>query len=147
MLRPFIAIAVALVAITGGTWYLTRGPGDEEPVARPTNEDLASQAVVRVAVPADFTERERQGASLFEDNCAGCHGVNAAGSDNGPPLVHMIYEPGHHADESFLLAAERGVRSHHWEFGDMPPVDGVDRTDVELIVRYVRLLQRANGIR
>jgi hypothetical protein len=38
------------------------------------------------------------------------------------------------------------VRAHHWRFGNMPPVDGVNRAEVEKIVAYVRALQRANGI-
>ncbi len=61
---------------------------------------------------------------------------------SAPPLVHKIYEPGHHADGAFLLAVSRGVRAHHWPFGDMPPVDGVSQEDVQKIVAYVRALQR-----
>jgi hypothetical protein len=44
-----------------------------------------------------------------------------AGTDKGPPLVHNIYNPGHHAAGAFFLAAKTGVRSHHWPYGDMPP--------------------------
>ena len=64
-----------------------------------------------------------------------------------PPLVHRIYEPSHHGDMAFVLAARNGVRAHHWPFGDMPPV-GQPLTDGELaaIIAYVRELQRANGI-
>ena len=64
----------------------------------------------------------------------------------GPPLVHIIYEPSHHADAAFILAAERGVRAHHWSFGDMPPRPGVSRMEVMEIVRYVRWLQRESGV-
>jgi len=39
-----------------------------------------------------------------------------------------------------------GVRGHHWPFGDMPPVEGVTRGDVTMIIAYIRELQRANGI-
>src|SRR3546814_5818671 len=35
-----------------------------------------------------------QGKIAFDGNCATCHGVNAAGTGNGPPLVHNIYNPG-----------------------------------------------------
>ena len=75
-----------------------------------------------------------------------CHGENATGTEQGPPLVHKIYEPGHHADASFYRAVERGVRSHHWPFGNMPPIPGVSRKDVTRILAFVRELQRANGI-
>jgi len=44
------------------------------------------------------------------------------------------------------LAAKNGVRSHHWRFGDMPPVDGVTNADVMMIARYIRELQKENGI-
>ena len=63
-----------------------------------------------------------------------------------PPLVHIIYEPGHHGDESFQRAVALGVRAHHWRFGNMAPVEGLTREDVALIVAYIRELQRANGI-
>lgn len=83
---------------------------------------------------------------LFERNCAECHGENAAGSENGPPLVHKIYEPGHHGDAAFYLAARNGVRAHHWNFGNMPPRPDVTEPQIAAIVAYVRELQQANGI-
>ena len=85
-------------------------------------------------------------AALYATNCAACHGQGGAGSDKGPPLIHKIYEPGHHADASFYRAVSQGVRSHHWPFGDMPPVDGLSDDEVGRIFPYVRELQRAAGI-
>lgn len=95
------------------------------------------------AVPAEFAS----GAELYAASCAACHGEAALGTTVGPPLVHIIYEPNHHADISFIFAAERGVQAHHWGFGDMPPVPGVTREQVTEIVGYVRWLQREAGIR
>ena len=86
------------------------------------------------------------GAALFASHCAACHGAGAVGTDQGPPLVHRIYEPGHHGDEAFYRAVSEGVRGHHWPFGDMAPVPGVSREDVGSIIAYVRGLQRAAGI-
>jgi len=86
------------------------------------------------------------GEALFNQKCAVCHGLQAAGSPQGPPLVHRYYEPGHHSDMSFVLAVRRGVRAHHWRFGNMPPVPGVSDADIQAIVAYVRALQRAKGI-
>ncbi|WP_269586208.1 c-type cytochrome [Roseibium sp. Sym1] len=84
---------------------------------------------------------------MFRENCSACHGENAAGREKlGPPLVHRIYEPGHHGDGAFFLAVQQGVRAHHWPFGNMPPVAGVPHNDVENIIVYVRRLQQANGI-
>ena len=86
------------------------------------------------------------GEAKFSANCAACHGVRAVGTKQGPPLVHKIYEPNHHADMAFQRAAENGVRAHHWEFGNMPKIEGVSSADVEQIIRYVRWLQREAGI-
>ena len=86
------------------------------------------------------------GKALFARHCMRCHGPEARGTRIGPPLVHRIYEPSHHADAAFFLAVKRGVRSHHWKFGDMPPVPGLGPEEVALIVKYVRRLQRAAGI-
>jgi mono/diheme cytochrome c family protein len=87
-----------------------------------------------------------RGEQLFAANCAACHGPVGEGATTGPPLVHVIYEPGHHSDESFQIAVLRGVQAHHWEFGDMPPVSGLSREEVADITAYVRELQREAGI-
>ena len=100
---------------------------------------------IRVTVPSLSTDAQ-EGQVIFEANCAGCHGEDAAGSDQGPPLVHKIYEPSHHGDQSFLAAVRNGVRRHHWQYGNMPPQPGVSNRQVTQIVTYVRELQRANGI-
>ncbi len=101
--------------------------------------------LVSVTVPT-LTETGRTGETVFNANCAACHGENASGSDKGPPLVHDIYNPGHHGDRSFFAAATRGVRRHHWNFGDMEPQPQVTRKDMAAIIAYVRELQVANGI-
>ena len=87
------------------------------------------------------------GAQLFASRCAGCHGPSASGSDKGPPLVHQIYEPGHHADASFNRAVRQGVKSHHWSFGDMMPIPGITDEQIGQIVSYVRNLQVKNRIK
>lgn len=86
------------------------------------------------------------GAQLFDTNCAGCHGAGASGTDKGPPLVNKIYEPGHHSDASFIRAVRQGVQSHHWSFGDMPPIPSVTDDQINQIVSFVRALQVKNGI-
>ena len=93
-----------------------------------------------------LSDAAREGEELFNASCSVCHGVNAAGTSQGPTLIDRIYHPGHHPDFSIRNAVRKGVRQHHWLFGDMPPVDGVSADDVEKIICYVRELQRANGI-
>ena len=103
--------------------------------------------IVEVAIPLALTSDAEIGKRAFEAKCAACHGVNAVGQNGvAPPLVHRIYEPNHHSDMAFVLAAKNGVRSHHWNFGDMPPVKGLTDADVKHIARYIRELQKENGI-
>jgi len=128
-------IAVAAILI----WRFALQPAPQETTA-------AGVPLVEVTVPA-LSGEASAGEALFNANCASCHGKNAAGQDGvAPPLVHVIYEPNHHGDAAFHIAAQRGVRAHHWPFGDMPPVEGVSDGEVDKIVAYVRTLQRANGI-
>jgi len=87
------------------------------------------------------------GKKQFGTHCASCHGVALQGSDKGPPLLHRIYEPSHHADIAFQLAVKNGVRAHHWQFGDMAPLPQVTPDDVAHITAYVRAEQRKAGIR
>lgn len=94
----------------------------------------------------NLTADEERGEEAFNIYCAVCHGRDAAGQGGvAPPLVHPIYKPGHHSDEAFFRAAQNGARAHLWQFGDMPPVDGI--TEIASIVTYVRALQRFNGVK
>lgn len=86
------------------------------------------------------------GQQVFQENCAACHGETAGGTDNGPPLVHDIYNPGHHGDQAFYAAVVRGAQQHHWSFGNMPSQPQVSREQTAAIIRYIRDLQVANGI-
>ena len=94
------------------------------------------------AIPAEF----RPGEAKFAAHCAACHGARAVGTSQGPPLIHKIYEPNHHADIAFQRAALYGVRAHHWDFGNMPKIDGVSPDDIDQIIKYIRWLQRQAGI-
>ncbi len=127
------ALVAGFVLVAGFSLLvmLTRRPAPPERARPPASEDMAQVS---------------QGKALFARHCMRCHGPEARGSRIGPPLVHRIYEPSHHSDAAFHLAVARGVKSHHWEFGDMAPVPGVRPAEVRLIVKYVRRLQRAAGI-
>ena len=104
-------------------------------------------AMVQVTLPETLSANAQIGKRVFDVKCAACHGANAAGQNGvAPPLVHKIYEPSHHADIAFLRAAQYGVRSHHWSFGNMPAIEGLTSGDVQMVADYVRELQRANGI-
>ncbi len=141
-------------AAARATVEFTAAYGEEMAAARPEYEAhqlaidrfRAAGAASRAGVVAAAQPAADEGAALFERKCAECHGREAKGTDKGPPLVHRIYEPSHHADAAFYLAVRQGVRSHHWPFGDMPPVEGVANEEIAQIVGYVRGLQRVAGI-
>jgi cytochrome c len=147
---------VAFFVIGGGlaVWGKINAP-DTAPqpqghsMTPPDTSAIAEGApIAEVALPAELSPDAQIGKRAFEAKCATCHGANAAGQNGvAPPLVHQIYEPGHHSDAAFVLAARNGVPSHHWDFGNMAPVDGLTDADVKYIARYVRELQRENGIR
>tara|TARA_R110000751_G_C13791426_1_gene482163 strand:+ start:1889 stop:2308 length:420 start_codon:yes stop_codon:yes gene_type:complete len=117
-------------------------------LSSPGGIDAASdgKALTEVNVPV-LSNAEKAGEAAYNKNCASCHGINAAGKEGlAPPLVHRIYEPNHHGDMSFVLAAKQGTRQHHWRYGNMPPVRGVSDGEIANIIAYVRRLQSANGI-
>ncbi len=133
-MRLVIGVAAA-AAVAVAAWVLwPEGHDTHRPGGRPPSQTTAS--------PTAGTP----GEAIFNQKCAVCHGPRAVGSPQGPPLVHKYYEPGHHSDMAFVLAVRRGVRAHHWRFGNMPPVPGLSDADVRAVIDYVRALQRANGI-
>ena len=112
-----------------------------------TAEPQVGEPIESVLVPDQISDLGLLGKNIFDLKCQSCHGINAAGRHEiGPPLVHKIYEPSHHSDQSFYRAVALGVRSHHWPFGNMAAVEGLTKGDVKAIISYVRELQRENGI-
>jgi len=87
-----------------------------------------------------------RGQTVFNANCARCHGVNAVGTNRGPRLIHDIYNPGHHGDAAFYRAAKMGSPQHHWSFGNMPPQPQVNDAQIASIISFIREVQVANGI-
>lgn len=142
-MNRFIGMAVLLLAGVGAGGWLYSQSGRQETLL---TDGEAIAMVKKVRVP-QLTGLQIEGKAHFEKNCAACHGTNAAGRQGtAPPLVHKIYEPNHHADFAFYMAASRGVRAHHWPFGDVPKIEDVSKSEVGKIIEYVRALQRANGI-
>ena len=145
--RAAILLALAALIGLGGYLYIYLDLNGYGATAGKDAATGSGSPMVTVSVPATLSARARIGKRTYEANCAACHGRNAAGQEGvAPPLVHVIYERGHHGDESFRRAVALGVRAHHWGFGDMAPVEGLSRRDVAGVVAYIRELQRANGI-
>ena len=129
--RQWIVLGVLVVAIAAAwIWFAQLRSGASS---------------VSVTMP-ELSRSAKTGQGHFEMYCALCHGGSGGGTDQGPPLAHKIYEPGHHSDGAFFLAVQRGVRQHHWSFGDMPAQPQVTRGQAALIVEFIREVQAANGI-
>ncbi len=95
--------------------------------------------------PADTASSSARGAELYAANCASCHGNDLRGTDRGPSQLSIVYEPSHHPDDSYRSAIENGVRQHHWGFGNMPPISGLDDADVDEIIAFIRAEQERQG--
>lgn len=145
MNKRYVLPVAILSAVVVGALIFQRGANDE---VRSGNENASlDTALVQIILPETISAYAEIGERAFEAKCASCHGVDGVGRNGAaPPLIHKIYEPSHHGDESFQRAVSLGVRSHHWPFGDMPPVAGLTRAEVTMIIAYIREIQQANGI-
>ncbi len=142
MTRKYLLIGACAVAAAAA--YILLRPAPTNDIA--STAPIEGNAMVAIQLPP-IEGNAAIGQRIFENVCAACHGSYAVGVEGaGPPLIHVIYEPSHHADESFQRAVAMGVRSHHWQFGDMPRVEGLTRGDVAMVIAYIREIQRANGI-
>ena len=137
-LSVLTVLTILLIAACGGS-------GEEEEYGAAQTHDAHDSAPASV-VAGEHSETGLAGQKLFAANCTQCHGENAMGTNQGPPLVHVIYEPGHHGNASFVIAVARGVRAHHWDFGNMPAIPDLSIDEINQVICYVRELQLANGI-
>ncbi len=85
------------------------------------------------------------GADVYAASCASCHGDDLRGTDKGPSHLSIVYEPNHHGDASFRSAIINGVPQHHWNFGDMEPVEGLSAAEIDAVIAYVRTEQERLG--
>ena len=110
---------------------------------------LLSLLVVAMTVAACGSDAPQvdasPGAPLYESNCASCHGSQLQGSSEGPSLLSIVYEPNHHSDDSIRSAIAKGAPEHHWNFGDMEPIEGLSVAEVELVITHVRAEQERQG--
>ena len=144
-----IGSGAILVAAIAAFWWMVAPADRSTPVVDTAKHGAGSAAPAPAAdsvIIPQLSQIAQSGEIAFNENCVSCHGVNAAGTDQGPPLIHKIYEPSHHADFAFSMAAKNGVTSHHWRFGNMPPVEGITDAKIRWITAYVREIQAANGI-
>ena len=112
---------------------------DTQDAAPSDTVNAAAEEVAAIPAGAD-------GATVYQARCASCHGADLRGTDDGPSQLSIVYEPGHHGDAAYRSAIRNGAVQHHWNFGNMPAVEGITDAEVKMVTAYVRELQRANGI-
>ena len=118
---------VLVAVVVASAWSTTVGDVDAPADSEPTADLIAA------------------GEPLYQASCAQCHGTDLRGTSLGPSHLSIVYEPNHHGDAAFVLAARAGVRQHHWRFGNMPPIPGLSDDDLDAIVAYVRDQQSIHG--
>jgi len=130
-MNKLVIWGVLIVAIIGGYMWLSQEP--------------ASTARAEEVIVPPFSVLAAQGEAVFQDTCAACHGASLAGTEQGPPLLHAIYKPGHHSDFAIVSAVQNGSHQHHWRFGDMPAQAHITDGQLPGLISYIREMQRANG--
>lgn len=139
---PWAATMVAVCAIAlacAADADDASGASSAEPAPTVTSDAFAppTTAAGAPAVP--------DGAAVYQQYCAECHGVDLRGTDKGPSQLSIIYEPNHHGDYAYRAAIREGTREHHWWFGDMPPVEGITDLEIEKVISYIRAEQERLG--
>ena len=137
--RIWLAAAALLLA---AAFAVTVGcsAGDVEVAETPAAQQLTQ------STRSPQADSAASGQLLFANNCALCHGADLRGTASGPSLLHEYYEPNHHSNASFVIAVLRGVRAHHWDFGNMPAVAGLDIDQVHAVICFIREAQLEDGL-
>ena len=144
--RTLRLLPLAALLICGAILITACGGDDDYETAETHDAHEADDAAPADLTTGELSEAALAGEKLFSANCSACHGATANGTNQGPPLVHQIYEPSHHGNASFVIAVARGVRAHHWDFGNMPAVESLSIDEIHQVICYVRELQLASGI-
>ena len=131
-MRKLVILSAITASAIGGYMWLS-----QDSTGTPRAEAVVMPQLSALAV---------EGEAVFQGTCAACHGADLNGTDQGPPLLHVFYKPGHHSDFSIVNAVQNGSRQHHWNFGDMPAQELITDDQLTSLISYIREIQRANGI-
>ena len=134
-----VALAAFLLAVSCGADAGDAGDSLAAETTLPSSTALPSPSST-AAAPA-----VPDGAAVYQQYCAECHGVDLRGTDKGPSQLSIIYEPNHHGDYAYRVAIREGTREHHWWFGDMPPVEGITDLEIEQVISFIRAEQQRLG--
>lgn len=132
-------VAVLAAALALGLGAAACGGDDDDDAG--LEADDAPAATAGAGGTADLA----LGEEVYQANCARCHGDDLRGTERGPSQLSVVYEPSHHSDQAYVAAITQGSPAHHWDFGDMPPVEGLDQDEVASVIAYIRSVQEAEG--
>jgi putative heme-binding domain-containing protein len=83
--------------------------------------------------PAVQVDQSTRGATLFRAQCAGCHGLDGAGTGAGPALNSGVFRHGD-TDEAIVRTISKGVP------GTAMPAFSYDATQMPHLVAHIRAL-------
>jgi len=134
-----LPVVIALVAAACSGGGASAGSSTQDPPRDP----MTGKTEFNIAV--QDPQLVAEGEPLYQAACAACHGSDLRGTAVGPPHLSVIYNPEHHGDGAFAVAAVNGVKAHHFSFGNMPPIAGITEDDFVRILAYIREAQRTEG--
>ena len=119
-----VAVSVSVLALTFGLAPFLRS-------SQAANSNLKQQAAADQVKPAaGLGVQAGQGHSLFERNCAHCHGDDARG-DEGPTLYDLAI-----SDARIAQRIKEGIKGEMPKFGSK-----LSDLDVAAIIAYLRTLK------
>ncbi len=138
-LRMAVALAAAAMTFACAADADDAGDASSAPPAPTVTSDAPAPPTTAAALVVP------DGAAVYQQYCAECHGADLRGTDKGPSQLSIIYEPNHHGDFAYRVAIRDGTREHHWWFGDMPPVEGITDLEIEKVISFIRAEQERLG--
>jgi mono/diheme cytochrome c family protein len=124
--RPAFVVAVVLLAACGG--------------------DTGASGPYQAFNPGPTPAELRHGEILYNSYCISCHGRHGKGEGLGPRLLDTLYTPARLSDEAIFGAVQNGANQKHWNFGAMPRVQRIGRSEVSEIIPYIRWFQQRAGL-
>jgi mono/diheme cytochrome c family protein len=86
------------------------------------------------------------GRVVFAEECAGCHGRLARGTERGPDLIQPAYGPSFTSDARLRRAVREGVPGRDGGVA-MPANPHLAEYRLHRMITFLREMQRAKGIR
>jgi putative heme-binding domain-containing protein len=97
------------------------------------------EKALRPAGPAQSERSIADGRQVFENRCAGCHGIDGRGGERAPDIATSA-KTQRRGDSELAQIINNGIPS-----GGMPSFSTLDASTSRALVRYLRFLQGKTG--